>query len=139
VTSGLNIPFFDVFFSAEFWLLMNQRVYTVNEVVDSLSELTGHTIRVHGIIKIGREHQAIWHYPEYEQRSGKSCLWAFFHHATLGTKESDISKFHGQRVTAVGVIDASRKGHLSSFPGTLTIREIMCDLYLGKLAPQKAN
>ncbi|MFO1513213.1 MAG: hypothetical protein U1F83_09930 [Verrucomicrobiota bacterium] len=106
---------------------MADRIYTVNELVENLGALTGQTVSVHGMLRVGREHRAIWHLPETEQHGQQSCLWALFHHATLGTRERQLREFDRRCVTATDVLDVSRKGHFSQFPGTITIRSMTFD------------
>lgn len=103
---------------------MSERIYSVNEVADSIGNLAGKTITIRGVISVRREHQGIWHWPEGEQRGNRSCLWAFFHHATLGTKETDMRSLDGKVVLATGAVDPARKGHLRAFPGAFTIMQM---------------
>jgi hypothetical protein len=106
---------------------MADHIYTVNELVENLGALNGQTVSVHGVLRVEREHHAIWHLPESEQHGQQSCLWVLFHHATLGTRESQLPQFDRRCVTALGVLDISRKGHFSQFPGTITIRSMTFD------------
>jgi hypothetical protein len=103
---------------------MSEQIYTVNEVAESIGKLTGKTITIRGVISVRREHHGIWHWPTNEQRGNQSCLWVFFHHQTLETKEKDLDSLDGQLVLATGIVDPSRKGHLRAFPGAFTIRQL---------------
>lgn len=102
---------------------MNERIFSVNEVVTLLSELSGSTITVEGVLRVQREHHAICNLPELPGKQ-TAQLWVYFHHASLGTKDKNISRLNGSHVLATGTLDISRKGHLRGFPGSFTIKKI---------------
>jgi len=101
------------------------KIYTMNEVVASLSMLSGQMIKVRGVLRVGRENHSISDVAEPDFRVHEHPrLWVYFHHATLGTRERDLPKFDRRQVIAEGVPDISRKRHFGGFAGSLTIRHM---------------
>ena len=100
---------------------MNDRIYSVTEVIEALPELNGQTVTIRGRITIGREDHSI---ADPGFKDWRLRLWVNFHHATLGTRGSRLAQFNGLDVTATGTLDQSRKGHFSSCAGSFTIRRL---------------
>lgn len=118
---------------------MPELVYSVNEVIASLGELTGKRITVRGMLAVRFENHSLGHWPESERRARTDKLWVNFHHAALGTKEKHLKSFDGLHVLATGYPDASRKGHLRSCRGSFTIWSMIPVEYHEPPKPERAR
>lgn len=75
------------------------RIYTVNEVLDALEQLDGRTIRIAGALNIEFEGDAIRHIPKAERRDDDfPALLAAFDFGTLGVDRDGLSQFASRHV-----------------------------------------
>ena len=100
---------------------VNDRIYSVTEVIEALARLDGQTVAIRGVLTVRRENHSIADTASSELHPR---LWINFHHATLGTRESQLSRFDGLHVIAIGTLDGSRRGHFNAFAGSFTIKSL---------------
>jgi hypothetical protein len=107
---------------------VNDHIYSVSEIVEALSQFNGQTVTIRGVLTIRRENHSIADFvPDKREVSLDRRLWVYFHHATLGTREHQLSQFDGAHVIVIGSLDVSRKGHFNFFAGSLTVRSLKPD------------
>jgi hypothetical protein len=110
-----------------------ERIYTVNEVIDSLSEMNGKTVRIRGVLSLEFEGDCILHLANIERRSDyQSSLYAYFGRVGLdylGRSEMGIGRdqcqaFDKRHVVVTATILEENRGHLSLWPGSVLILAI---------------
>src|ERR1044072_814841 len=101
---------------------MSEEPLTVAALIGRLADFDRKEVSVRGVLTVQRENNSLADFAREEDPRRR--LWVRFHHATLGTRESDIPAYHGRIVIATGILDRQRKGHFSVFAASLTIRHL---------------
>lgn len=98
------------------------QIYQVNEVVDDLINLHGHTIQIMGLLQVGFENCALSHIPRSEQRPWyESSLWLTIEDSA---KAAEYTVFEGRNVTVTGTVNAQETGHFGLWPGGVTVHAV---------------
>jgi hypothetical protein len=97
---------------------------TVSALIERLADFDRKEVSVRGVLAIQRENNSLA--DSAREEDPRRRLWVRFHHATLGTRERDIPSYDGRTVVATGILTRERKGHLSVFAASLTIRQLAC-------------
>jgi hypothetical protein len=105
--------------------MSDERTYSVNEVVASLDDLNGRTVRIACVLDIEFEGDSIWHTPTAERHPGyASSLWANFDCDAIGRQPHQLEEFNGRHVVVDATVDKDMQGHFSLWPGSVTIRSM---------------
>jgi hypothetical protein len=105
--------------------MSDERIYRVNDVIASLNLFHGQTVRIACVLCVEFEGDSIWHTPTAERFPDYgSSLWARFNCEAIGCTHQQLAEFNGRHVVVTATVDKESQGHLSLWPGSVSITAI---------------